>query len=92
MFTMLTITPWQQARFGNVWMFYIYLTMFLLEIRDYIIGAINRFKPKFHDLISISFLHDFSLDSISTIYVKKDADERPEYRRRAIMLSYYFFK
>jgi hypothetical protein len=87
MFTMLTITPRQEAHFESVWMFYIYLTTFSLEIRDHIIDAKNCFKPKFHDLISISFLHDFYFDSIPTIYVKQGADERPEYRRCAMMLS-----
>jgi hypothetical protein len=54
-----TTTP---SHFENVWMFYIYLTTFSLEIRYYIVGAENCFKPKFHDLISISFLHGFSID------------------------------
>ena len=42
------------------WMFYIYLTTFSLETSQYIVGAENRFQPKFHGLISISFLHGFS--------------------------------
>jgi hypothetical protein len=40
-------------------MFYIYLTTFSLEISHYIVGAENRFQPKFHGLICISFLHGF---------------------------------
>jgi hypothetical protein len=54
-----TTTP---SHFENVWMFYIYLTTFSLEIRYYIVGAENRFKPQFYDLISISFLRGFSFD------------------------------
>jgi hypothetical protein len=41
-----------------------------MEIRHYIVGAENRFQPKFHDLISISFLRGFPFDSIPTIYLK----------------------
>jgi hypothetical protein len=51
---MLTITPWHQANFENVWMFYRYLSTFSLEKRHYIVGAENRFQPKFHDLKNLS--------------------------------------
>jgi hypothetical protein len=50
-------------------MFYIFLTTFSLEITHYIVGAENRFKPKFHDLIIISVLHDFTFDSVPTIFL-----------------------
>jgi hypothetical protein len=79
-----TTTP---SHLEIVWMFSIYLTTFSLEIRYYIVGAENRFKPKFHDMISISFLHNFYFDSIPTTYVKQGADECPKYRRRAMLLS-----
>jgi hypothetical protein len=73
-------------------MFYIYLTMFSLELCHYIVGAENRFKPKFHDLISISFLHGFSFDSIPTIYLKQGADERAHYQRGTKSHPKYFFQ
>jgi hypothetical protein len=47
----------EPSHFKIVWMFYIYLTTFIL--RHYIVGAENHFQTKFHDLISISFLHGY---------------------------------
>jgi hypothetical protein len=62
-FMMLTIMLQQQAHFEGVWILYIYLTRFSLEIRHYIVGAEKCLQPMFHDLISISFLHGSPFDS-----------------------------